>query len=264
MSRLRSTIARLLVQASRLADRVARTMVYLAAGTRRLEEMQADKQSGWDAFYRTYPSHRSQLLPWEEEFVDRFVQPRNQVLLIGCGSGRDLLPLLERRCEVTGIDSSREGLAIAERLLHTRGLCATLIHGFFENLAVTQTFDVVIFSYYCYGEIPMASSRVAALRKAAALLKPGGHVVVSHATGIGRSRTILVRLGQIAGSLARSDWRLEPGDFVSDSRQRSPSFSFTHEFIEGELEREAAAANLQGAFRHVADDMTVVTVLTRA
>jgi SAM-dependent methyltransferase len=260
---MRQMIAQLLFQAGRMADRMARTMVYVAAGSRRLEEIQTDKQFVWDAFYRSYPSHQSQLLPWEKEFVDRYVPPGADVLLIGCGSGRDLLPLVERGCQVTGIDPSREGLAIAERLLHARGLSATLTHGFFENLEITHTFNVVIFSYYCYGEMPMASRRIAALTKAAALVKPGGHVVVSHAAGIGRPRTMLVRLGQVAGTLARSDWRLEPGDFVSDSRQRSQSFSFTHEFENGELEREAAAANLRVVFRLVAEDMTTVAVLTR-
>jgi SAM-dependent methyltransferase len=254
-------VVRLLFHAGRIADRFARTMVYLAAGTRRLEEMQADKRSEWDAFYRGQPSPRSHLLPWEEEFVARFVPPRAQVLLIGCGSGRDLLPLLERGCEVTGIDSSRQALTVAEGLLEARRFCAALIHGFFETVVLTQTFDVVIFSYYCYGEIPMASRRVAALRKAGNLLKPGGYIVVSHATGIRRPRTVLVRLGQIAGTLARSDWRLEPGDFVADSRQRSPSFSFTHEFADGELEREVASANLRLVFRRVAEDQTVVAVL---
>ena len=241
---------------------MARTMVYLAAGTRRLEELQTDKQSVWDAFYRGYPSHQSHLLPWEKAFVDRFVSPGADVLLIGCGSGRDLVPLVERGCQVTGIDPSREGLAIAARLLQRRGLSATLTRGFFENLDIAHTFDVVIFSYYCYGEMPMACRRIAALTKAAALVKPGGHVVVSHAAGIGRPRSILVRLGQIAGTLTRSDWRLEPGDFVSDSRQRSQSFSFTHEFEEGELEREAVAANLRVVHRQVAEDNTVVAVLT--
>ena len=264
MSGLRSMVAQLLFQAGRMADRMARTMVYLAAGTRRLEEIQADKQFVWDAFYRGYPSHQSQLLSWEKEFVDRFVPPGADVLLIGCGSGRDLVPLVERGCQVTGIDPSREGLAIAERRLHARGLSATLTLGFFESLEIRHTFDVVIFSYHCYGEMPMAIRRIAALTKAAALVKPGGHVVVSHAAGIRRPRTILVRLGQIAGTLARSDWRLEPGDFVSDSRQRSQSFSFTHEFEDGELEREAAAANLRVMFRHAADDMTIVAVLSRA
>jgi SAM-dependent methyltransferase len=257
-------VAGVLFQAGRMADRMARALVYLAAGTRRLEEIQADKQFVWDAFYRGYPSHQSQLLPWENEFVDRFVPPGAEVLLIGCGSGRDLVPLIERGCQVMGIDPSREGLTIAERMLHTRGLSATLTCGFFENLEITHTFDVVIFSYYCYGEIPMASRRIAALTKAAALVKPGGHVVVSHAAGVGRPRSALVRLGQVAGTLARSDWRLEPGDFVSDSRQRSQSFSFTHEFEDGELEREAATADLRVVFRHVGDDMTVVAVLTRA
>ena len=263
MSGLRSIVGRLLFETARMADRSARAMVYLAAGTRRLEEIRTDKQSVWDAFYRGYPCQQLQLLPWEKEFVDRFVPPRAEVLLIGCGSGRDLVPLVERGCQVTGIDPSREGLTITERLLQARGLCATLICGFFENLEITHAFDVIIFSYYCYGEMPMAARRIAALTKAAALVKHGGHVVVSHATGIGRPRSTFVRFGQIAGSLARSDWRIEPGDFVSDSRQRRQSFSFTHEFEAGELEREAAAANLRTVFRH-ADDRTIVAVLTRA
>ena len=123
-------------------------MVYLAAGTRRLEEIQADKQSVWDAFYEGYPSQQSELLPWEKEFVDRFVPPGAEVLLIGCGSGRDLVPLAQRGCRVTGIDPSREGLRIAERLLHARGLSATLTREFFESLEMTHPFDVVIFSYY--------------------------------------------------------------------------------------------------------------------
>lgn len=264
MSGLRSIVGRLLFRTARMADRSARAMVYLAAGTRRLEEIQADKQSDWDAFYEGYPSHQSQLLPWEKEFVDRFVPPTAEVLLIGCGSGRDLVPLAQRGCQVTGIDPSREGLTIAERLLHARGLSATLTCGFFENLEISRAFDAIIFSYYCYGEMPMTSRRVATLTKASALLKPGGHVVVSHAAGVGRPRSVLVRLGRVAGTLARSDWRVEPGDFVSDSRQRNQSFSFTHEFETGELEREAAAANLRPVFRHVGDDKTVVAVFTRA
>jgi hypothetical protein len=70
-----------------------------------------------------------------------------------------------------------------------------------------------------------------------------------------------VHAGRIAGALTRSDWRVESGDVVSaDSRERPPSLSFTHAFEHGELEREAAAANLRVVFRHVADDGTVVAV----
>ena len=109
----------------------------------------------------------------------------------------------------------------------------------------------------------MASRRIAALKKAAALVRPGGHVIVIYAAGIPRPRAFLVRLGQMAGAVMRSDWRLEPGDLVSDNRAPAPSLSFTHAFEEGELEREAASANLRVVSHHAADDSTVVAALAR-
>jgi hypothetical protein len=122
----------------------------------------------------------------------------------------------------------------------------------------------VIFSYYCYAAIPMASRRIAALKKAAALVNPGGHVIVSHAIGIERPRAALIRLARLAGALTRSDWRLEPGDLVANNRERVPSYSFTHVFEAGELEAEAAAADLRVVFDDQAEDNTAVTVFTRA
>ena len=262
---MRSTIARLLFFAGRTADRLSRSTVYLGAGTRRLKEMQADNERAWDTFYEIHRSHDSRLLPWEDAFLSQLIQPDAAALLVGCGSGRDLLPLLEKyHCRVTGIDASTRGLALAERHLSERGLRAPLLHGLFEETSISEAFDLVIFSYYSYAAIPMVRRRVAALQKAAALLKPAGHIVVSHASAVARPRPMLVRLGRIAGVLAGSDWSVEPGDVITGNRDDSPSFSFTHAFEDGELEAEAAAANLRVLFRQVADDNTVVTAFERA
>ncbi len=246
-----------------MAQRTARLTDYLAIGTRHLSDMRDDSRRTWLAFYDAHPSHDSRLLPWESEFVDRFVKHDADVLLIGCGSGRDLLPLAERQCSVTGIDPVGSSLDIARRMLAERGLTATLIEGFFEETSITGAFDAVIFSYYCYSVIPECRRRVAVLHRAAALLKPGGHIVISVASDTPRPHPVLVRLGRLSGALNRSDWRLEPGDLVWNNRQRSPSYSYTHVFEPGELEREAAVANLAVAFRQTAEDNTVVTVLAR-
>src|SRR3954471_12313090 len=133
MAPLRSAIAPLLFHAGRMADRASRTTVYLAAGTRRLEEMRADHRRAWDAYYEKHAAHESGLLPWEEECLSRFAGPGTAALLVGCGSGRDLVALAERGCEVTGMDPSGKGLEIADRLLRVRGFSAKLIHGFFED-----------------------------------------------------------------------------------------------------------------------------------
>ncbi len=260
MAGLRRAATFLMFQIGRAAERVARTTGYLVAGTRQLTEMQRDQEQVWQAFYETHPSHDPRLMGWEDEWVDRFVQPGAAVLLVGCGSGRDLVPLAERGCRVTGIDLSETALGITSRLLGTRGLSATLLGGLFEDTAIRQTFDAVVFSYYCYSSIPMARRRIAALEKAAALLNADGHVIVSHAAGLPRPRAALVSLARLAGTIARSDWRVEPGDLVWDNRAGRPSLSYTHAFENGEIEREAAAANLEVVCRRVVDDAVVLVM----
>ena len=59
------------------------TTAYLAAGTRRLEEMQADHTRAWDSFYEKHSSQGARLLPWEKECLGLIlVAPGADVLLI--------------------------------------------------------------------------------------------------------------------------------------------------------------------------------------
>jgi hypothetical protein len=56
------------------------------------------------------------------------------------------------------------------------------------------------------------------------------------------------------GALCQTDWRLEPGDLVWDSRGTARSYSYRHVFAAGEVEREANAAGLQPVFDCNSDD----------
>lgn len=264
MTGLRSLAAVVPFRMGQAAQRLARLSDYLAIGTRRLSDMRDDSRRTWQAFYDTHPSHDSRLLPWETDFVDRFVARGEDVLLIGCGSGRDLVPLVERGCRVTGIDPVRSSLDIARRTLADRGLTASLIEGFIEEASIPGTFDAVIFSYYCYSTIPESARRVAMLHKAASALNPGGHIVLSVGSNTPRPRALLVGVGRLSGALCRSDWQLEPGDLVWNNRQSGPSYSYTHVFEDGEIEREATAAHLSVAYRRASSDNTIVTVLARS
>ena len=38
------------------------------------------------------------LMDWERDLFDRFVTPGATVLVIGAGTGRDVIPLVERGC----------------------------------------------------------------------------------------------------------------------------------------------------------------------
>jgi SAM-dependent methyltransferase len=263
MGVLRRAVAGGLFHAGRTADRVAALSHYLAVGTLQLSDMKRDIRETWQEFYDGNSACHPGLMPWEDDLVARFVPPGSRVLLVGCGSGRDLVALAERGCRMTGIDPAERALRIAGRLLRERELSATLLEGFFEDTPLPDRFDALIFSYYCYAFIPEARRRVEALRKAAGLLESGGHILVSHASSSVRARRGAIALGRLMGAVCRSDWRLEPGDLVWENRSRRRSYSYTHTFEAGELEAEAASAGLEPVFRRAAEDNTVVLALRR-
>ena len=252
-----------LFRAGRTADRMARLSHYMAVGTLLLSDLRDHIRGGWEDFYATDPPPVPALLPWEEQLADRFLAAGSEVLVVGCGNGRDLVALAERGCRVTGVEPSATAIEQARRALGTRHAAATLVPGFFEDARLCGTYDAVIFSYHCYAFIPVSARRIESLRKAARLLASGGHIVVSHASGAAAPRSVLITAARLVAAICRSDWRLEPGDLVWENRTRRPTYSYTHAFSPGELEREAAAAGLRMVTSNVTAGGSLVAVLAR-
>ena len=75
----------------------------------------------WDRFCRTDAVIFSGLMPWEEAWCSRVLKPGDHILLVGCGSGGDLLALLERGDQVDGLDPSRSAIDLARSVLLRRG-----------------------------------------------------------------------------------------------------------------------------------------------
>jgi SAM-dependent methyltransferase len=229
-----------------LSARASVLLNYIAISTLSLAELKNGIRLSWEGFHNREEDVASGLMDWERNLVERFVPPGATVLVVGAGSGRDVIPLVERGCSVTGVEPAATSLDMARRLLRERHLSATLIEGFFEDVAVPGRFDVVMFSYYSYSYIPESRRRIAALRKAADHLSDGGRILVSHAP-LPSPRPILIRVARITAALCRTDWRLEPGDVIT---AHSGGFhAYTHAFQGGELEREAAEAGLQIVYR---------------
>jgi SAM-dependent methyltransferase len=262
VARVRRIVRDILFHAGRAADRGASLSHYLAVGTLRAAEMKDSIRRTWEDFYDAHADTDIRLLPWEEELVERFVPTGARLLLIGCGSGRDLVAFAERRCAVTGVEPAASALALVQRTLVDRGLSATLVEGFFDDVTVAGTFDAAIFSYYCYASIPESRRRIASLLKAAALT-PGGHVIVSHACQTVRPRRAAIGLARVVGALCRSDWRLEAGDLVWDNRTSAAAYSYVHAFADDELTREATAAGLEIVFHRQTRDHVVAALRRR-
>jgi SAM-dependent methyltransferase len=243
---------------ARFSGRVAIVCKYIAVGSMSLADVKDGVRRSWEGFYCRDEDVALGLMDWERDLVDRFVRPGHAVLVVGSGSGRDVIPLARRGCRITGVEPAAAPLAVAGRALASRGLSATLVGGFFEDVELTERFDVVIFSFYAYSYIPEARRRVEALRKACAHLADNGRIIVSYPPMRG-PRPILISLARAAGTLFRSDWRLEPGDHVSV--EGGEFLGFGHAFEGNEIAREATAAGLTVLFR--SDYPDPVAVFTR-
>lgn len=226
----------------RVADRVARASVYCAAGLSRLRDLQAGTAAAWNDFLADDEGIAGGWMHWEQSIAEGIARAGVRVLIVGCGSGRDVIPFVERGCTVTGIDPAPKAVDAARRALAARHLESTLIVGFFEDVTLDAQFDLVWFSWFAYSYIPDTRRRVAALRKAAALLAPGGQIVISALRHPPRSR--LLRVAQSIGRLTGSDWTIAEGD-VFTPVAASRHLRYEHFFTTGEVEGEIASAQLR-------------------
>ena len=102
----------------------------------------------WKAFGREEFFVASGLLSWESAVYGEFVRAADRILLIGSGSGRDLLVLRQAGHEVVGVEQSPATTAQAHALLRQHGLTAPIVEARFEQAAIPGAFDAIVFSWF--------------------------------------------------------------------------------------------------------------------
>jgi SAM-dependent methyltransferase len=256
-------ITKVLTGAARGFGRVSRVFLYLAIGTERLARFREGVELMWSDPWPT--AAFGSLFPIEQELFERLIPPRSRLLVIGCGSGRDLLALEALGHTMTGVEPSAAALALCEIALRERGRTATLVRDFFEEAPVKGPFDAIVFSYFCYSYIPESARRIAALRKAAGLLAPGGRIFVSYVV-MGGPHPMLPRLARLSAALTGSDWRVEPGDAVSLRREGMPRpcFFLEHVFTGLGILEEVEAAGMDVVHHRTEADYPWIVCATPA
>jgi SAM-dependent methyltransferase len=234
--------------------------MYAAMGTLRLNDLRAGIERRWGKFFVDDADITSGLMPWESEVVSKWVRPADHVLVVGCGTGRDVLALAGMGCRVTGLEPAGRAVDIATRVLVNRGLTVPIIQGFFEDALLDSQFDVISFSWFCYSYIPQSRRRVEVLRKAARHLAPGGRILVSCRSLGEVPSSGLINVQRMVARLCGSDWQLEKGDRVATSRSSGDVFNYEHIFTPGELEAEAELAGLTIVFRSSDESVFVLRV----
>lgn len=111
----------------------------------RSEVLRATREC-WDRKFEAGWLTTSEASPSLMRFVvDQRARIGRSVLDLGCGRGRNLIPLVERGLDVVGIDLSSKGLEMASHELRRRGLHAALVQGSSHALPFrSQSFDFVV------------------------------------------------------------------------------------------------------------------------
>ena len=182
------------------------------------------------------------LMEWERHLLDRHVPPRSRLLIIGSGLGRDLVGYASLGHHVTGIEPAPIAARASLTTLRERGLDGCVIQGFAEDVEIEGTFDVAIFSYFCYGYIPVDERRIALLKKLRPYVADGGSVVLTYN---GRQRFTLAPLTRLAAWMCGSPWRPTAGDVVYLTGRVAAPFVTEHLFEDEEIAEEAMRAGYQ-------------------
>ena len=237
---------------SHFLDSGAALLGAVAAGILTRDELSKAILLEWEEFARNDEAEAPGLMGWETEFYGRFIRPGHRVLVVGCGSGRDVVPLVGAGIHMTGLDLAPQAVERCRRNLERRGLSAELYAGSVETACLGRRFDRIIFSWFCYSYLPESGTRVLALQNAARHLETGGQVLLSYLLRdeSESNRTQCQYLAaRLSARLSRSAWHPELGDdfwFWGPLTQRL--LRYEHRFTAGEIEVEARKAGLTVRF----------------
>ncbi len=229
-------------------ERASRVPHDAAVGLLRRAELDRGRDLAWQRFGELQVADAAfTLMGWEENFYGRFLARGERVLVVGCGTGRDLLGLLERGYRAEGLDVVAANVEAARANLARRGHRAPLSVGPIETAALDGVFDAVVFSWYCYSYIPERRVRVDTLRRVLEHLAPGGRVLICYVRRFEPRPMVSPWISRAAAWISRSDWRPEAGDVVSFEPGMAGA-RYEHAFLGEEVEAEARAAGLEVAY----------------
>lgn len=115
-------------------------------------------------------------------YRERLPSPDAQVLEIGCGTGRVLLPLAEDCRYIHGIDISASMLEICRQKLSRSGLAterAALTHGDISAFDLGRTFDLIIAPYRVFHNLETDAQVGGLFRCIHRHLAPGGTAILN-------------------------------------------------------------------------------------
>ncbi len=187
----------------------------------------------YDAFHGP-----SALFETDARFVDEVVPAGARVVDLGCGTGRLMLRLAERGCEVTGVDLSHAMLRETAKRLDRHGRSGAVVRADICRLDALGdgAFDAAVCMFSTLGILKGRRLRRMALAEWRRVLAPGGTLVL-HTHNLWRNLGYSGGRWWLLGSFLRS---LLPGRDFGDKLMEGYfglDYLFIHFFRLGEIRR---------------------------
>ncbi|MGB8645928.1 MAG: class I SAM-dependent methyltransferase [Anaerolineae bacterium] len=185
-------------------------------------------------------------LPGDVEFyVEAARQAESDVLELGCGTGRILIPMAEAGLPVVGLDRSDEMLARARKKIaglpvKTRRRCK-LVQGDMRDFALRRQFKLIIIPYRAFLHLLTPADQRQALLNIREHLADDGRLIINIFDP--RLDLIAAHAGPLGAALKKEDEFIHPETkrhvVVWDSRQYDPGEQTVDQlFIYEELDDE--------------------------
>lgn len=236
---------------------VGQTVLYGAAGLLTSEQLTALIARHWAQFGADRAYILSGLQPWEADFYHRFVRAGDRILVVGGGTGREVIALRREGYRVDGLEPSEAAVARARAMLAETGLAADIRVGTMETAPGHGPWDACIFTWRTYGYIPERARRVAALRAVRERLTPAGRILLSYARRETPPRRLPRAITAAVARLTGSGRRPQATDVLSLTGR---GLHFEHQFVPGEIEGEARDARLRLVHQQSAKDEELVVL----
>lgn len=261
---LRCGVSAAVIAAAGLARRASHGLLFLAGGLRTIAHFKQAAASHYADFNDRPAEIDSAFNALEARMYRKAVRAGGRVCVVGCGTGRDLLPFVAAAHDTLGIEPALPAVEHLRRTLAARGATSTIVHGFIEDVALPGSFDAIILSPHCYSYIPGRVRRIAILKKLGEHLSPDGRIAINFLRRTGRWSTSGVRLAQFAARLSGSDCPWEPHDIVQlVERGGARTLTFEHFFSVDEITSEVEAAGLRVIDSEVDDFLGPLTIAGR-
>lgn len=170
--------------------RTAKELVVLAQprGSTKLaskkKEIRSETVESWYDYPELYELGFLKDTPKEAEFLGKVFEtyvpfPVEQVLEVGCGSGRLICEMASRGYSMTGLDLNPKALEYCRSKLEKQGNPGNLVVGDMTCFSFDKPFDAVVNAINTFRHLETEEAALAHLQCVAEHLKPGGVFVLS-------------------------------------------------------------------------------------